>query len=198
LARIQKAVYKIDKAILLWEKMKLTARVLAGAVGSITSATPSMQAGMLVRVAMEPLRRRRSKYLWDAKVEITWKAVTMLVYIRSRIVANEGRFYLPPEGMVNLFTDASSHGWGIFKTKGIDKQQLWGIFDEFEEEYHINMKELYTTAIVLEDPLVDFLELRGQCVKPWIDNTPALSYIKRGGGRFCHMERISIRFYERA
>jgi hypothetical protein len=192
--RIARAVWRIDTAVLAWLHHNLTARKLAAAIGVITSAAPACQAARLARIAMDPLRMRRAKFQWDYKVDIPEGAVAALLYIRHKLIQNEGRLFLPPPRWENLYTDAADYGWGLVLNPKEERVTMWGLFDEFDMDYRIDYKEMIPQVLAVEEPVASLLNIKGKVVQPWIDNSVALSYIAKGGGRKGHLEKLAVRF----
>jgi hypothetical protein len=80
------------------------------------------------------------------------------------------------EPRIDIFVDASDSRWGVFSKK----IQTSGFWSKKEKESPINIQELRTILFVVQ---LHSYESEGQHIRIFCDNTTALKYAKKSGGR---------------
>ena len=119
-----------------------------------------------------------------------------LTFWASHLDQWNGRALFRPDWDLEIATDASDSGWGAV-ARAKDGRILLssrGFFEESLARAHINVKELWAVKVAACALLRDLdrahkLE-QVRCVRFLVDNTTALSYINRGGGR--HQSLFSL------
>jgi hypothetical protein len=149
------------------------ARVLAKICGQAIAMSKAIVPGKLkLRALYGLLSKKRS---WSDRLFIDPDARDQLIWWLRHVDEWNGAPLLINPPSVQVWTDASSYGWGCV-CNGIEACGAW---DEFVQVEHINYKELLTilySLICLKDYLKD------KTVRFLCDNVTAVSYVNNLGG----------------
>ena len=159
-----------------------TARDAASILGKITSLSDAL---FPARVHTTGLHTFKLDVLaasgsWDKPAPITQAARADATWWATNLFNLNGRSLLPPTADIKAATDASDSSWGAWIETDKGKLSWHGHFTQEQAKKHINYKELLAVKYLLQS-VPDLI--RGKTVDLGIDNTTALWYIKRLGGR---------------
>lgn len=176
----------------------IVARRLAEVVGRLNSVDKGFVWGRVVRGIGRALSVRRPRWMWGKKVDVREEFKERLLWAAERLGENVGRGIVEGGGeKVVVWTDASGEwGWGVVVVRGGVISRSGGEWREGEREKHINDKELMAVERIFEEEVWKSLGLKEN--EEWvlkIDNTVALSYVKRGGGRIQRLAEIAERVW---
>jgi hypothetical protein len=160
---------------------KITCRKMAAILGSVRSFLVALPFLRAFTDTMVELVNLQQTFGWDHQVQIPPSLKSQLGDIKVLLQAWQGRDFRKSPNR-DLHSDSSSFAWG-----GVDTQQ--GTFvQEFwrkDGHLHINVKELQAAVNTVQS-----LAKRGDVVTLSVDNTVALSYLQKGGGKLCHLNEI--------
>jgi ribonuclease HI len=88
----------------------------------------------------------------------------------------------PRDHDLQVFTDASTQGWGGYAVPGSTKQRFSGTWSGIEAKMHINVLEMRAVTLVLKL----LKPLRGSTILVVSDNVTVVAYINHRGGTRSH------------
>ena len=185
-------LHKSMKAAL--RRPALSARDAASLLGKLQSMADAL---LPVRVhtsgvhafKLQALRQGGSRP-WDRTMPLPDAARQDLLWWVKNLRALNGRPILPPTYTTDyqVATDASDYGWGAWITINGKTTSWGGLFSREDQALHINDKELLAIYYFLKSCPYP---LDNKTVDFGVDNTCALAYIRRLGGRLRHLAKIS-------
>jgi hypothetical protein len=172
----------------------LSARDSASILGKLTSMADAM---MPCRVHTSELHDFKLEALtlgWDIQAPVPQSAKNDLDWWIKNLYSLNGRKILPPIKDFDAATDACDTGWGAWITTQLQTISWGGLFSRHQiGKLHINQKELLAIVLFLQSCPID---LRNKVVDIGIDNTTALSYVRKLGGRKKYLSKISDGIYQ--
>lgn len=165
-----------------------TRRQLATVVGhAVSMAKAAPQALTVIHSAQRLLRQcSPTAREWDGRVLLPPEVVADLRLLRSMVSAWNGANFWRPSLRLVLRTDASSWGWGaVLPQLDMRRGERWS---SDESRRHSNVREL---DAVLRGLQVFRDQLRHRRVRLESDNSTAVSYVRRWGGRSPALERLA-------
>ena len=122
-------------------------------------------------------------------VQVTPEVRETLNWWLDKSHLKEGVPITPPEHTLQVFTDASTHGWGGYSlTEGL-KDQHNGVWSQEEKSLHINAQEMRAVALVLRR----INPPEGSVLLIASDNATVVSYINRQGGTISWTTWLELR-----
>ena len=155
-----------------------SARELASLQGQMESLAPLLRLG---RLHKRPFQRAfqdrwdQRFQSWDLQIPLgNWFRDSTVQWTNSAWLT-EGVPIHPPNGDLDLYTDASEGGWGAH----VDSLVASGIWSAAEAELHINHQEMMAVGNALQE----FLPyVRSRTVRLFTDNTTVACYVNKQGG----------------
>ena len=124
----------------------ITARILARILGSITAAAPALPTAKFAKPLRSPLGWKRLKWAWDFLVVPADLTVCTLTFLWFHVKQNTGRFYLRPDDVQVIATDASKSskftGWGVAMDQNNELITLGARFEDEQTSFSIATLEL--------------------------------------------------------
>ena len=179
----------------------LTARSLASFIGKIGSLH---QAIVDTRLRLVHLQRDKTKAIrsggWTGQVSLCQQSLEELEFWERNLeeLSVRGRKFsiIPPDVTIN--TDASDLGYGAAITEGRPLQesleqdlQVQGTWDPDQVEHHINWKELFSILQAVAH-FSERFHWENKSILVRSDNTVAISYINKTGGRIPYLNELMI------
>ena len=168
-------------------KQEVTCRKMAAILGCIRSfllALPFLRAFTDSLVALVNLQQT---FGWDHKVLVPAGVKEQLKEIKLLLQNWQGRPFLE-KATRELHSDSSTLAWaGVDILEGGAVQEFW----RGDSELHINVKELSAAINTVQS-----LAKKGEVVRLSVDNTVALSYLTKSGGRKPHLNKLIRPFLE--
>lgn len=172
--RVEKIVQGCKK---LLYKERDSIREVARITGLMVAAFPAVTMGKLHYRELEKgkiaaLQKENGNFdkimciTRDMKVDLTW-------WVNN--IATQSRQIIRTGTEVEIYTDASSSGWGGL----LDHQSAGGSWSVQEKQLHINALELKAIHFTLQ---TFSTHLRGKHIQVFCDNTTAVSYVNEMGG----------------
>ena len=199
----QKAISSMDNTIAgLSTGMLISARDMASIIGKIKHWAPYVPRG---RLRLRPIQRwlaqrwNQAEERWSHQLLIDKKLIHLLRWWRKKKFLSAGVPLLPPEPVLDLFTDASTVGWGAELHGNIARGQ----WTRNQRRLHINRLELEAVSLAVKR----FLPfLRGKVTRVHVDNSTVVAYLRKEGGtrswslteatskllRWCDCHRVSL------
>lgn len=170
-------------------------RSLSRLLGQITAAGDALLAHRRRSVALEKARAAalRSQLQWDQPCPLTCDAIRELRWWAANLGRCPGRpVRLPPPSVV-ITTDASAMGWGGFVSAcsfdpSLVGRSFGGRLPDWLAVKVSNETELYAIQQSVRT-LARVVSLRGRHVRVRTDNTAAMYYVNKGGGRSLALSR---------
>jgi hypothetical protein len=161
---------------------KATARDVASLLGKITSLADALFSARVHTTGLHSFKLEllRDFDNWDKKTILSPAARADATWWAENLFQLNGRSLLPPKADFKAATDASDFSWGAWVETDKGKLSWNGHFSKELAGKHINYKELLAVKYLLES-VPDLL--RNKTIDLGIDNTTALWYIRRMGGR---------------
>ena len=159
-----------------------TPREVASILGKINSLADALFPARVHTTGLRQfqLQMLQQADLWDKAAKIPQAARQDAEWWASNLFPLNGRSLLPPITDMKAATDASDYSWGAWIQTDQEKISWGGHFSKKLSDKHINYKELLAVKYLLERVPE---KIRGKTIDLGIDNTTALWYIKRMGGR---------------
>jgi len=184
-------------------------RRLSQVIGSFTASMPAVQ---LTRLKTRSLHRCLKSALargepsdpsiYATMTTLTAEAVTELRWWHDALSAWNGRSLVSQAAApaATFASDASDLGWGMTRllhasAASCRTRDAQGFWTELEQLLHNNPKELLGVSHGLQ-AWIQHLDLRDATVHVHTDNTTALSYIRKQGGRVLEMGTVAERLWE--
>jgi hypothetical protein len=185
-------------------------RRLSQVIGSLTASMPAVQ---LTRLKTRSLHRclraalagadPTDPTIYGTTTTLSAEAMVELRWWRDTLASWNGRSLVAqaPSPTETFASDASDLGWGMTRLIRASASQLSGrrdargFWSELEQLLHNNPKELLGVAHGLQ-AWIQHLDLRNATVHVQTDNTTALSYIRKQGGRILEMGTVAERLWE--
>ena len=170
-------------------RRKITIRIFAKLIGCMVSTfTGNQYAKLLCRscVNEKNINLAHNRGNFDAKMRVTNKSLAFIkVWENEAHLMNAPICRAPPS--VFLESDASDISWGgVFRSKlPIHTRGSW---DEFESDWHNNLKELKAACLVIMSFCKNMYDTH---IKISIDNTTAVAYLHNQGGRKLYLNRLA-------
>ncbi len=174
---------------------KCTIRELARAVGQVVSTEPCFpHAPLFYRelelAKMEHLGRNQGRY--DAHISLSEDTISLLQWWSDHVDSLIGPI-CTPNPMVYLRSDSSDFAWGgvVMSKSGRDlvpTSTTKGSWSEDEAKEHINVKELQAGFFTLQSFCDTMCNVH---IKIELDNTTAISYINKMGGKIQRLSEIA-------
>ena len=180
--RVSPSIQRIDKLHALLGRLRnsnsATAREWAALLGIMESMAPLLQLGRLHKRAVQRLFRSR----WSQDSQ-SWGSQVQLGPLFERAIAqwlchswlSSGVPITPPPPQEQMFTDASSQGWGAH-VGALTASGQWG---PQMAKAHINLQELEAVRLAAIE-FEDFLRDKHTVVNT--DNTTVACYLNKQGG----------------
>jgi hypothetical protein len=173
----------------------LSAREVASILGKINSLADAI---FPARIHTNGLLDFKHKILqkgsWNATMQKTASSIEDCRWWIQNLSVLNGRSLIPTPTDFQAGSDASDHQWGGWIRIGQEVRKFGGFFTEEEANHHINVKELLAISFVIECSQ-DII--RGHSVRIDSDNTTAVAYANRFGGRHTHLAIIAQKIWER-
>lgn len=175
------------------ELKTLTAKKLARLAGTIVSSKPALWgaqwcAAQIWRCIGRPER-------WSALTTLTQSAIQSLRYFESVIMKRNSKPWNSRKARA-VYTDASPTGWGAVSER---LPTLRGKWTKSEQETSTTIRELRAMTRTFQTKNKSWVqELFASEVRPLLDSTGAISYIRRGTGRYIHLRKEVDQFYKAA
>lgn len=167
-------ILKLTNKFLALRSCKI--RSFARYIGILASACPAVCYGWLYTKALERqkfLALKSSKGNYEASMKISANLKEDLLWWLNNI-SNTNNFIKPPKFEIEIFSDASTTGWGIYCNGKVSR----GLWSESEKQQHINFLELLAAFFGLKCFASEFSNCH---ILLRIDNTTAIAYINRMG-----------------
>ena len=169
-------------------------RLLASTIGSFTSCMMAME---VTRLRTRELHRClahqvRDTLSYGGRTPLTPLAISELQWGRDSLSSWNGRSLIRPPPTEVFASDASDLGWGmtrLIRAAGEGRDAI-GFWTEMEHQLHNNPKELLGIAHGLR-AWIQHLDIRDTTVHVQTDNTTALSYIRKQGGRLLELGAVA-------
>lgn len=166
---------------------RCTIKEFAHLIGVLIAACPAVGYSWMYTKMLE-----REKYLalikchndYSAKFTPSPSIVPDLLWWKNNIYHNSNQL-AKPTFVLELFSDASRHGWGAF----CNNTRTGGKWKEDELNFHINYLEIKAVFLALKTFARDMHDC---AILLRCDNVTAISYINRMGGiQFPHLNEIT-------
>jgi hypothetical protein len=174
----------------------LSARDAASLLGKLQSMADAL---LPVRVHTTGIHQfqlaciARAQKSWDRTFQLPKEAREDLQWWLKHLHTLNGRPINPPAADYSAATDASDYGWGAWIKTPSQTSRWGGLFPVEHSQEHINFKELLAIRHFLNSCPVD---LHGKTIDLGIDNTTALAYARRLGGRKPRLARLATTIFE--
>lgn len=158
----------------------VTLRQLAHIIGKLMA----LEAAVLpVRLRTRELLRNLNHHKggdWEQRIPLWNNARTEAQWWLDHLNEWNGRAIVLPTPSVTVTTDASDTGWGAVYEGPDGESQTYGFWSLMQKTYGNNVRELLAGGY----GLLSFADkLNGRTVELRMDNTTAVSYVKKMGGR---------------
>ena len=170
-------------------------RELSRVLGQITAAGDALLAHRRRSVSLEKCRAiaLRQGLTWDQSCTLTQEAICELRWWAANLKHCPGRpVRLPPPSVV-ITTDASALGWGGYISACLfDKTLVGRSFGGRLPDGLVNKVSNETELYAIQQSvrtLARMVSLRGKHVRIRTDNTAAMFYVNKGGGRSLALSR---------
>lgn len=137
---------------------------------------------------------RQARNSWNRNFKLSKEAREDLEWWSRHLHTLNGRPINPPTADFQAATDASDYGWGAWIKTPKTSHRWGGLFSKEKSREHINFKELLAIRHLLDSSPVD---LNGKTLALGVDNTTALAYARRLGGRKGPLARMATSIFER-
>lgn len=167
-----------------------TIRALSRLLGRLTASSDAVLVHRLRSVALERARARALRATgsdWDSPCPLPPAALQELRWWAANLRRVQGRLVRLPAPSLLVRTDASALGWGAVVVSSsafphLVGQRLSGRLPIHLREAISNETELYGITQAVRT-LARMVPLRGHHLRVQTDNTAALFYVNKGGGR---------------
>jgi hypothetical protein len=174
---------------------QISARETASILGKINSLADAI---FPARIHTNGLLDFKSKILrggsWNSTMQKTAGAIEDCKWWIQNLSVLNGRSLIPTPTDLQAGTDASDEQWGGWIRIGQEVRTFGGFFTKEEANLHINAKELLAINFLIECAQESF---RGRSVRIDSDNTTAVAYSNRFGGRIPQLASIAQTIWER-
>lgn len=191
MANLRKAIRSFRK------KTHASARDAASVLGKINSIADAVYSSRVQTTALHQFKEKcLARGGWDSTLPLQDYRLALqdCDWWLDNLSDLNGRPLIPPEADLQAATDASDYGWGgwIRIPSGVILT-CRGAFPRDQVLNHINWKELMAVNHLLHSMIQ---HLRGKVVDLGIDNTTALWYIKRMGGKRPDLARLASEIFK--
>ena len=165
-------------------------------MGSLTAAAPALEAVKFAKPLQSPLSWVRPRWAWDYLIVPPDLTVATLTFLWSVVSRNPGRLYLQPTDIQLLVTDMLKStdytGWGVVVDLRNGMVTMGARFKDKNVTLSIAALELqaFLKAILLA--LENGLLKEGHPLQPLIDNTVALSCVKKGSSTNPLLDKLAV------
>ena len=167
----------------------MSARQAASLMGKLGSMADALLPCRVHTSALHDFKLAALRWGWDCQLPLPAQVHHDLKWWITHLVALNGRGIIPPAVDYKAATDASDYGWGAWIQTTTDLISWGGLFTWAEAtQLHINQKELMAILFFLQSSPIS---LRHKVVDIGVDNTTALSYVRKLGGRHKYLAQIS-------
>ena len=172
-------VSKLEQCITkLMQSKAVPATHLASLLGMMESLAPLIPLGRLHKRRLQRafrLRWSQTHQPWDELVPLgPWFKEAITHWLDLTWVSKGVAITLPPF-QEELFTDASTTGWGAH----MGSLSAAGLWSQTQREWHINRLELEAVALALQAFLP---QAKGRHIRLQMDNTTVACYLNKQGG----------------
>ena len=172
-----------------------TARALASVLGKINSLADALFPTRVHTTGLEADKLRAKRTMgWDAPTCLSEEALNDLAWWKDNVYSMNGRSLISPTVDINCGTDASDYGWGAWMETPSGVVRWGGYFTRRQQAHHINYKELLAVHYMLLGP-PNKEQLRNKVLGLGIDNTTAMWYLRRMGGRNSKLAKLATSIY---
>ena len=175
-------------------KEQVSPRQLASILGKINSLADAL---FPTRVHTNDLHRLKLSLLqgknWDRVGPLSPEARQDLLWWKENIFRMNGRSLTPPTVDINCATDSSGWAWGAWMETPEGLVRWRGVFPCHLADKHINYKELKAVHYLLRSATPAFT---GKTLGLGIDNTTALWYLRKMGGKVPELAKLTQAIFE--
>jgi hypothetical protein len=190
LANLTKAIRQVIN-----KRDRCTPRMLASVLGKINSLADALFPTRVHTTGLETQKLRALRASgWDTATRISDEALEDLQWWKDNVYSMNGRSLIPPTVDIQSGTDASDYGWGAWMETPKGVVRWGGYFTRKEQAHHINYKELLAVHYMLLGP-PDKEALRHKVLGLGIDNTTAMWYLRKMGGRNSKLAKLATLIY---
>lgn len=172
---------------------KCSIRDFAQVIGQLVATEPCFPHAPLFYRDLESAKTETLKFFkgnYDATMRIREESKIILKWWVRNVDILEGPVHLANPSVL-LRSDSSGFAWGgvIMSPENLEiRDKTKGSWSEIELQEHINYKELKAAFFVL----VCFCEkMQNVHIKMELDNTTAVSYVNKMGGKFPHLAKLA-------
>ena len=133
------------------------------------------------------------KRSWDATAPKPQAAVEDVLWWKENISTMNGKAIIPIPSDLQAGTDASDGQWGGWLRVGNKTHEFGGFFKTEHAKLHINEKELLAIKFLIESAR-DLVN--GKTISIGVDNTTAMAYANKMGGRKESLAKIAQSLWE--
>jgi len=180
---IQMALNKVEQRELF------TLREVARIIGKLIAIELAI---LPAKLKTRELLRTKNSHLdlgWEGKIQLSEEAINELKWWRENLFEWNGRAIILGPPQVKIQSDASKKGWGAV----CGEKETQGFWSTIERNYGNNVKELLAGTFGVQSFEED---TAGKIVQMEMDNTSAISYINKMGGRVSLLSKIAQEFWE--
>jgi hypothetical protein len=167
----------------------MSAREAASLMGKLGSMADALLPCRVHTSALHDFKLAALRWGWDIALPLPNEVHLDLEWWQRHLIPLNGRGILPPKIDYQAATDASDFGWGAWIKTPSDLISWGGLFSWAQaHSLHINQKELMAILFFLQSSPIS---LRWKVIDIGVDNSTALSYIRKLGGRHKYLAEIS-------
>lgn len=127
---------------------------------------------------------------WKGSMRLSHKAAEELKWWINHLDNWNGKFIILPTPSLTIMSDASKVGWGAINMK--TGEEIHGFWSQLERKYGNNIRELLAGKMAAEAFHED---IEGKVFELQMDNTSAVSYIQKMGGKVQFLSNIAEDFW---
>ena len=184
----EKAKELSDLCLSISKRVEITIRELAQVIGKMIASDPGMEYGPLYYKNLEIEKDKKLKANcgnFEAKIQISEKSKSTLNWWHNNINSCYKSLILTDPDKV-IKTDSSNTGWGgIIEGTSLKTRGFWSYE---EQQNHIIFLELKAAFLSLKSLLSNENDIH---VKLLMDNSVAVSYLSKYGGRKEHLNELT-------
>ena len=167
----------------------ITLRQLARVIGKLVAIELAILPMRLKTWKLQHCKNTQLKATWEGKIKLTAEAVEELKWWENNLEIWNGKAIILGPPKVTITTDASGTGWGAVCMEKT-AQGLWSML---ERNYGNNILEFMAGGFGVQSFET---ETTGKVVLLQMDNTTAISYINKMGGRKEQLCNIAQEIWE--
>ena len=159
---------------------RTTIKDFAQLIGKLVAAIPGVEHALLY---IKPLEKVKDKQLgihqgnYKSFMTIPTSIKPNIQWWIDNVKTSYKKISYGPPDLV-LYSDSSKQGWGGYNET--DNQKTGGLWDNKEQEEHINILELKACELTIK---AFCKNMTGKHIKVFMDNTNSVAYLKNYGGR---------------